>query len=101
MNQKLQGDNMTTSVKTMETKKPFQSTATSNVHVPTKQKESFLSQVKTEFKKITWTSKEELKSYTQIVVAATLFCGFGVYFMDLAIRSFLSGLGLFVRVIFG
>lgn len=52
----------------------------------------FLGDVKAEFKKINWTSPEELKTYTKIVVNATLFLGLGIYCVDLLIQLFLNGL---------
>jgi preprotein translocase subunit SecE len=72
-----------------------------NIKVVGKKAESFLGDIKSEFKKITWTSKEELKDYTRIVIATTFVCGFGVYFVDLFIRGFLNALEAVVRLIFG
>lgn len=61
----------------------------------------FVGEVKEEIQKITWTSPEELKVYTQIVVGATFICGMGIYFMDLFIQGILTGLALAVRLIAG
>lgn len=61
----------------------------------------FFGEVKTELFKIDWTSKEELKVYTKIVVAATLALGMGIYCMDLVIQNFLVALGTLVRLITG
>lgn len=61
--------------------------------------QDFLKDVKSEFTKITWTSPEELKAYTKIVVMATLFLGVGIYLMDLAIHFTLNILGFLVRLI--
>lgn len=47
---------------------------------------SSLADVKSEFSKISWTSPEELKVYTKIVVGAALFFGMGIYFADVVIR---------------
>ncbi len=45
--------------------------------------QEFMGDIKDELKKISWTSPEELKVYTQIVVGATFFFGMGIYFIDL------------------
>lgn len=51
---------------------------------------AFLGGVKEEFKKITWTSPEEMRSYAKIVVGMTFCCGIAIYLVDLAIQSTLS-----------
>jgi preprotein translocase subunit SecE len=92
-------------VKTMETKKTQLATP-ANVNanqssIVSGQWQGFLGDVKSEFKKITWTSPEELVSYTKIVVAATFLLGMGIYVMDLAIQLCLAGLGVVLRLIGG
>ncbi|MBS0621463.1 MAG: preprotein translocase subunit SecE [Verrucomicrobia bacterium] len=62
---------------------------------------NWISGIKGEFKKITWTSREELRAYTKIVVGATLVIGLGIYVLDLLVQGALSGLGSFVRAIIG
>lgn len=57
----------------------------------------FVGDVKAEFKKINWTSPEELVVYTKVVVATTFFFGLGIYIVDLLIQSFLNGLNMIVR----
>ncbi|MBA3957874.1 MAG: preprotein translocase subunit SecE [Parachlamydiaceae bacterium] len=52
----------------------------------------FMGDVKAELKRISWTSPEELRVYTKIVVAMTFFMGMSIYFVDLLIQSFLTGL---------
>ena len=94
---------MALGLKTMETKKNHERaepdyTAT---HAQTKKTQSFLTDIKSEFMKITWTPKEELKAYTKIVVGATFICGMGVFFMDLLIQTLLSGTETVLRLIFG
>lgn len=59
----------------------------------------FIGDIKTEVKKISWTSPEELKVYTKVVVATTFALGLGIYFMDLIIQGFLNGLGVLFRFI--
>lgn len=50
----------------------------------------FLSEMKQEFKKISWTGKEELFLYTRIVVIATLVAGFSVFAVDWCIQAVLE-----------
>jgi preprotein translocase subunit SecE len=57
--------------------------------------------VKAEFKKISWTSPEELKAYTKIVVAATFLFGLGIYFVDVIIKACLGTLEYAIRLITG
>ncbi|MEM1282037.1 MAG: preprotein translocase subunit SecE [Chlamydiota bacterium] len=87
-------------VKSVDTKKARKVTQPSS-STQAKQATNFFADVKTEFKKITWTSKEELQVYTKIVVGATFLCGMGVYFIDLLIRGGLSMLEGLTRFIFG
>lgn len=83
---------MVVEVKAMEPKKNQQTVLHSS-----KEKESttakklqaadFVGEIKAELKRISWTSPEELKTYTKIVVGATFVCGMGIYFMDLIIQA--------------
>ena len=43
----------------------------------------FLKDARAEMKKVTWPSKNEVYSTTLVVIIATLFFGFYLYFMDL------------------
>ncbi len=43
---------------------------------------SFLREVRAELKKVTWPSKNEVYSTTVVVVFATIFFGFYLFFMD-------------------
>ncbi len=43
----------------------------------------FLKEVKAELKKVTWPSKNEVYSTTIVVLIATFFFGFYLYFMDI------------------
>jgi preprotein translocase subunit SecE len=43
---------------------------------------NFLREVKAEIKKVTWPSKTEVTSTTIVVLAATVFFGFYLFFMD-------------------
>lgn len=62
---------------------------------------TFVGDVKGEINKISWTSPEELKTYTKIVVATTFFMGMGIYVIDLVIQGFLNSLGMIIRLISG
>jgi preprotein translocase subunit SecE len=89
-----------TEVKSMELKKNQQIIEAEQA-LSTKKVEGFVADVKSEIHKITWTSRDELKTYTKIVVCATLLFGMSIYFLDLMIQGFLGGLGLILRWIGG
>lgn len=44
---------------------------------------TFLKEVRAEIKKVTWPSKNEVYSTTIVVLFATFFFGFYLYFMDI------------------
>jgi preprotein translocase subunit SecE len=44
---------------------------------------NFLKDVRSELKKVTWPSRAEVTSTTIVVIAATIFFGFYLFFMDL------------------
>ncbi len=92
--------NVVANVKTMEPKKT-QKTATAQPSAQAKVAQNFFTGVKAEFKKITWTSKEDLQNYTKIVVGATFLCGMCVYLVDLGIRGVLETLEKVTLLIFG
>jgi preprotein translocase subunit SecE len=52
---------------------------------------------KEELKKVSWTSKEELKLFTKVVVGTTFVFGLGIYFVDLVIIGALHLIGLLVH----
>ncbi len=52
----------------------------------------FIGEVKGEFHKISWTSQEEVKAYTKVVVACTFLFGIAIYGMDVVIQTVLQGL---------
>lgn len=43
----------------------------------------FLKEVRAEIKKVTWPSKNEVYSTTVVVIIATFFIGFYLFFMDI------------------
>ncbi|HRD56080.1 MAG TPA: preprotein translocase subunit SecE [Parachlamydiaceae bacterium] len=61
----------------------------------------FIADVKQELSKITWTTPEELRAYTKIVIAATFCFGIGVYIIDLMIQMVLGTLESAIRFIGG
>ena len=58
---------------------------------------SFLRDVRAELRKVTWPSKNEVYSTTIVVIIATVFFGFYLYFMDLIFSWVLNQ----VRGLFG
>jgi preprotein translocase subunit SecE len=44
---------------------------------------NFLKDVRAELKKVTWPSRNEVTSTTIVVIAATIFFGFYLFFMDI------------------
>lgn len=61
----------------------------------------WIEEIKHEIKTINWTTPEELRVYTQIVVGATFFFGLGVYLVDLAIHGALNLLTMISRLLVG
>lgn len=84
----------------MEAKKaqPVSTTKVNEAPVTTTKIIDFFGDVKAELKKINWTSPEELKVYTKIVVGMTFILGMSIYLVDLTIQSFLLGLGYLFRL---
>lgn len=52
---------------------------------------------KEELQRVSWTSKEELKLFTKIVVGATFAFGLGIYLVDLTIKGVLHLVGRLVH----
>ena len=48
---------------------------------------TFFSEVKSELKKVTWPSKQEVYSTTVVVILTTVFFGFYLYGLDLAMSQ--------------
>jgi len=57
----------------------------------------FLKEVKAEIKKVTWPSKNEVYNTTLVVIIATFFFGFYLYFMDIIFSWVING----IRSLFG
>ena len=62
---------------------------------------AFFGEVKQEFKKVSWTSAEELKVYTKVTLMAIIVMGLAVYVADLVFQSALFGVDTAVKGIFG
>lgn len=93
---------MAAQVKSMEIKKTTPSVTVEKEHTASsKQIQNFVTDVKDEIQKTTWTSREELIVYTQIVVSATVLFGMAIYLWDLMIQTALVGLHGIVSLISG
>lgn len=57
--------------------------------------------LKAELNKINWTTADELKVYTKLVVMATFALGIAIYGMDLFIQGMLNGLNGIVHWLVG
>jgi preprotein translocase subunit SecE len=66
-----------------------------------KRRGNFFHEVKEELKKVSWTSKDELKVCTKIVIGATFVLGVGIYIADLVLKGALNGISKLVYVIGG
>lgn len=62
---------------------------------------SFISELKSELKKVSWTTKSELLSATKIVVLAMFGFGMGIYLVDLLIKGALEAIKKIAFFIFG
>lgn len=62
---------------------------------------AFIQDLKEELKRVSWTTRDELKFSTKMVVGTTFFLGLGIYLVDLAIKGCLDLIALIVRLIFG
>lgn len=62
---------------------------------------TFLSEMKEEMKKVSWTTRDELRSCTKIVVSSIFVFGIGIYLADILIRVFLDGIKTIVSWIGG
>lgn len=56
----------------------------------------FVGDVKKELKRIEWTSRDELRSYTKIVLAGIFLFGMFIYFVDLGIQGILNAIRFLV-----
>lgn len=87
---------MTVQTKQMNTKKTQISEAAAGSHAG-----SFIGDVKAEFKKISWTEPEELKTYTKVVVGAVFAFGFGIYLVDLVLQTAFHTIESLIKAVIG
>jgi preprotein translocase subunit SecE len=92
---------VTAEIKVMDIKKEQTTSTTKDLSEKKVSIGEFVGEVKDEFGKITWTSPEELRTYTKIVVVATVLLGMGIYLIDLSIQGVLNALGTVFHFIFG
>ena len=64
-----------------------------------KKKGKFFQEMKDELKKVSWTTKEELRLCTKIVLIAIFLLGLGIYGIDLSIRFVLDGIGSLLKLL--
>lgn len=70
-----------------------------NISVKKVKLRDWIEGIKQEIKTIQWTSPEELRTYTKVVVGATFFFGMGVYFIDYIIHGALNVLTWISRLL--
>jgi len=78
----------------MEEKKSVITTSHKSIFV-------YIQELKEELKKVSWTTREELRFATKAVVLSTLVFGLGIYLEDFIIRGFLNAIKMTVHFIFG
>lgn len=61
----------------------------------------FFADVKTELKRITWTSKDEMQLYLKVVCVSTILFGFGIYAVDLLVQTVLRSINGLLTLVFG
>jgi preprotein translocase subunit SecE len=66
-----------------------------------KQVFGYLQSLKEELKKVTWTTQEELKFCTKIVIGSTFILGMGIYLADLIVKGCLDAIALIARWMLG
>ncbi|MES2200602.1 MAG: preprotein translocase subunit SecE [Chlamydiota bacterium] len=62
---------------------------------------TYIQELKDELKKVSWTTLEELRFSTKMVVLATVFFGLGIYLVDFFIKSSLDSIRAVLHFIFG
>jgi preprotein translocase subunit SecE len=92
---------VTLELKAMELKKVDNAVTKKDADVSARKVVDFVGNIKAEFSKITWTTPDELRFYTKLVVGTTFIAGLAIYGIDIAIQGALSLLGGLFRLIFG
>ena len=90
---------MGSEVKSMEIKKAQSSSSESTLSI--KKVQNFVAAMKGEIQNVEWTNKNELITYTKIVVVATFLFGMSIYLLDLVIQGTLSGLNVLLNYLVG
>lgn len=62
---------------------------------------SWIEGLKAELQKVSWTTPEELRLSTKVVIISIFAFGFGIYVMDFVIKGALDGIASLVRIAFG
>ena len=62
---------------------------------------AFIHEMKEELKKVSWTSKAELRLSTKMVVLSMFLFGFAIYLVDLGVKGLLEMIKTTVHFIFG
>lgn len=88
-------------IKPIDAKKAEHVPSVAETKVSRRKTLDYVEQIKSEFKAINWTSREELKVYTQITVGATFVFGMFIYFADILIQSALGLITWGMRLITG
>lgn len=79
----------------------FSSDAPSQTASKKKRTLSYIQELKEELKKVSWTTPEELKLSTKVVIGAIFLFGMGIYLFDLVIKGALDFVAFIVHLIFG
>lgn len=61
----------------------------------------YIQELKDELKKVSWTTQEELRFSTKMVVLAMLCFGLGIYLVDFFIKGSLDSIKTVLHIIFG
>ncbi len=61
----------------------------------------WIGEIRQEFKRITWTKKEELRTYTKVVVGSIFAVGLTIYVVDLVVQGSLSSLSALIKAVIG
>lgn len=62
---------------------------------------TYIQELKDELKKVSWTTQEELRFSTKMVVLTTIFFGLGIYLVDFFIKGSLDSIRAVLHFIFG
>lgn len=62
---------------------------------------SYLQELKDELRKVSWTTKDELRTSSKIVIGAIFAFGVGIYITDLVVKGALDSVSLLVKLLWG